>query len=160
MVELALTLPVVLLLFFGVIEYARVLRLHQQVNGILREVAISSFRECRSFVDPSACTTTEIGAILSQAGGQIAAGKVIASWRRFDSTTVPDSCPDIVPAISVGTYPGSTRVNPAASAFVQVCEDQEVVLTLEAFVPYQGLFSGLHGLFQIGSGAIYATMVL
>ncbi len=46
MVEVALLIPVVLLLGFCAIEYTRILRIHQSLGVISREAAAVAFRDC------------------------------------------------------------------------------------------------------------------
>ena len=55
MIELALMLPFLILLFFGATEFVRVLQTKQNLSAIVREGATSVFRECLELDNPDPC---------------------------------------------------------------------------------------------------------
>ncbi len=55
MIELALMLPFLVLLFFGATEFVRVLQTKQNLSAIVREGANSVFRECLELDAPDQC---------------------------------------------------------------------------------------------------------
>ena len=55
MIELALMLPFLVLLFFGGTEFVRVLQAKQNLAAIVREGANSVFRECLELEKPDPC---------------------------------------------------------------------------------------------------------
>lgn len=151
LVELALVLPLILFLIFSALETVRIVRTRQAALGVVREIAVSSFRDCSQY--PGSVNTGTpieicVSPILEQSmlHSSVPNGEVVLTRWRWDSVS---GCVRDYTLASPTTAAARTRITdsyfssaPGSSAgpltpLGESCRDQGKLFFAEILYPNQ-----------------------
>lgn len=162
--EFAILLPVVIIIVLAGLEYSHALKAHQRLNSVVRETAISLYRECLgSPLDPASqietCTIAALDQVRQQTSGTIGNVRLVAIWRRYDGVQNP-RCTLFAGPTTSGPSGSNTRINPVIGSFESVCQQQERLLTIEGFYAYTPLLGTLARFYGAWGGELYAVLAV
>lgn len=163
-VELAIVLPVLLVLILGGAELANSLRAYTRLTGIARELALAEFRTCSGRIDHAACLQGVVTAIESHASVAIPGVRIIAGRWQYDA--VASRCQQLasVPAGVTFPAPHSTSNNSQIPAlnptFMSTCQEQGALFSSEVAVLYRPLVPGIASRIGFTGGVYRASLLL
>jgi Flp pilus assembly protein TadG len=185
LVELALILPVLILIAFAGIDFARALNTYQIALSLSKEIASASYREC--IVDVADYNSSQVNLSASHLKGLFDPKQCLAAVRASLATTVSNVAPNTEFSIVMFSYDSASNKaveyvptgypslkNHTTSSFVfsgttstdssgtleKALQDYEVLILAEVNVPYQAIFGVLLTSLGFHPDHIYAATVL
>lgn len=159
MLELALALPIVLIISFVSIETARSLRYVQVASTLSREVASLAYRDCVGDKDEKLmfCLRNVRDEVLGYANNLIGGSEVIVSMYTYDGTTAKDETSYEAGESSQYTLAGTAISGLTDTNFLT---NQRIVVIGEVYIPYEPLVPRLSSAFNLGAKDYYDATVL
>lgn len=154
-VELAIVVPIVIIMLIGGIEFAQSLRVYESLVSINRQLNTALFRMCR--VAPPAqaqtCINDELARLAASVSLTLPNVRLIASRWQFDLGT----CSMTHSGATGATIPGygTTHITAALPEMLQSCQDQGVMYFGEVVVVHHPLVPSISSLLGIPSNGVY-----
>lgn len=170
LLELALILPVAIMVVFISLEVARCIEFIQVASSLGREAASLALRECSGDAQPKLdhCLNQIRDKIMQDYAGGLVPGTVVsASVYAKNPTTsaLTSGASDASGAYSTqyslsGESIVGSDVHESPNLSSGVLDEQRTVVIGEAFVPYSPMIPGLSGLFGLSEGRFYHVTVM
>jgi TadE-like protein len=163
MVETALTLPMLLVIFFAAVQLGQALALHRNVLSVVRNLEINAMRQCQTLSDApapaapgsirQACLESLGQALFNSASAGIPQlGISIVMYRATSGTCIKDS---------EANFGGmSTRLDYSSPELNTLCNAPNGLLTVESNAPTSQTFQALSSITHLNVGEVYAVNVL
>ena len=148
-----------MLLFLGGGELTHELKIHQQLNTVVREVALGLFRHCSTQSTPIDCSNTQARNTLAQTSLILQGTRIVISWYAHSSTADPPCALQTSP-LEYGLSGGRSRIEPTQGDFQRVCEHQRRLLTVEGFYRHTPILGTLARAFGLSQEEFYAVTIL
>ncbi len=154
-VELAIVVPIVVLMLLGGIEFAQSLRVYESLVSINRQLNTALFRMCltRAPAQVQACIDNELTRVAATAPLSLPNVRLMASRWNFDLGT----CTMTHFGVAGATIPGyaTPRVSAALPEMLQSCQDQGVMYFGEVVIVHLPLVPYISSILGIPSNGVY-----
>ena len=163
-VELALIVPLLLLLFFGGAEFAHSLRIYAKLTAVARELVLAEFRGCYARTDHAVCLQSELNQLLPNTNLTISNIRLTATRWQYDSVT--NTCQQLASVSGGVTFPppyssfNTSQIPSTDPVFVTTCQEQGLLFGSEVFVEHRPLIPGVGALFSFMGGVFRAVVVI
>jgi len=167
-VELALLLPLLLLIFFGAIEFGLELRTKLKVTALSQELSTLVFRECwgdlrDSSTTAAACFTKIRSDATKYLNGVKASSSVrLKLWNCNASGDVASSTEEVIGMANGDVNRPSRLTNidfagNAAGTLGYLCAQTSPAISAEVFIPNEALIENFYSFFNRQNGYLYAV---
>ena len=152
-VELAIIIPMLVLIFFGGLEFAHSLRIYEALTSINRQLNVRLFRGCLASLTPQTCIDNEIASVVSNTTLTLQGVRVMGSRWEYSL----GACTMTHFGAGGAPIPGyaTPRVTASLPEMLQSCQDQGVMYFGEVMVVYNPIIPAISSLLGVPSNGVY-----